>query len=58
MGANFYVGQAANLADCHSNTVRRYDAKGLIRSFRDANGYRRYTLEEVLKLKAILAVRS
>ncbi len=48
------VGAVAQLCEACTDTVRNYDRKGLITSYRDRNGHRRYRLEEVLKLRRIL----
>ena len=52
------VAQVAEIASCHRNTVLRYQSRGLIRGKRDSNGYRRFTIEEALKLKKILSTRT
>ncbi len=49
--------ETADLARCHRNTVRNYARRGIIGCYRNVNGYRRFPLEEVLKLKAILEAR-
>jgi DNA-binding transcriptional MerR regulator len=54
---NLTVVEVARIADCHRNTVLRYESRGLIRGKRDSNGYRRFTLGEALKLKKILSTR-
>jgi DNA-binding transcriptional MerR regulator len=50
--------QVAEIAGCSPSTVKRYDARGVIRSRRDLNGFRRYPLSEALKLREILATRT
>jgi len=54
---NLYPAQVGAIAGCHSTTVKQYEKRGVIRSKRDINGYRRYSIEEALKLKRILAKR-
>jgi len=54
---DFTVAEVAALAGCHRNTVLRYERQGLIHSVRDANRYRRYTIEEAEKLKELLNFR-
>lgn len=56
--ADLLVNQVADIAGCHPNSVRRYERRGLVRAHRDLNGYRRFTLQEALKLKAKLSWRS
>lgn len=50
--------QVAKIAGCHRNTVANYSNKGLLVAFRDSNGYRRYSLEQALKLREILSQRT
>ena len=52
------VVEVARIADCHRNTVLRYESRGLILGKRDSNGYRRFTIGEALKLKEILSTRT
>jgi len=58
MNKDLTVGEVAQIADCHRNTVLRYEDKGLINSERDFNGFRRFSLAEALKLKTILSART
>jgi len=51
------VQEVARIADCHRNTVLRYEQRGFITASRDLNGFRRYSLEEALKLKELLERR-
>ena len=51
------VAHVAKIANCHPNTVRHYDSKGLIQSQRDINGYRRFSLEQALRLRELLSWR-
>lgn len=48
----------AKIADCHRNTVVRYTEKGVIAASRDHNGFRRYDLNEALKLRQLLRRRT
>jgi DNA-binding transcriptional MerR regulator len=52
------VSQLANVVGVHRNTVLRYERRGLIVSNRDHNGFRKYGLDEVLRLKEILSSRT
>lgn len=52
------VHQVATICQCHPNTVRNAEKKGIIRSRRDYNNYRRFSWTEAMKLKAILNWRS
>lgn len=49
-----FISEVAAVAECHTNTVRRYEKKGLIKAKRDLNGYRRFPVEEANKLKKLL----
>ena len=51
------VEQVADIADCHRNTVLNYEKQGYIKSMRDNNNFRRFSLQEALKLKKILNIR-
>lgn len=43
--------QACELLNCHSNTLRNWDRKGLLKAIRfGSRGDRRYKKSEVLKL--------
>ncbi len=55
--SDLLVGQVASIVECHPNTVRNAERRGLIHPQRDLNGYRRYTIEDALKLKAALSWR-
>ncbi|GAG37418.1 unnamed protein product [marine sediment metagenome] len=57
MGEDLTVCQVARIAGCHIGTVKNYERKGYIQSLRDGNNYRRYSLQEALKLKEILGIR-
>ena len=52
------VSQVASVVGVHRNTVLRYERRGLIVSKRDHNGFRKYGLDEALKLKEILSSRT
>jgi DNA-binding transcriptional MerR regulator len=51
------VQQVARISGCHSNTVRRFEARGFLRPWRDVNNFRRFTLEDAKRLKKILEIR-
>ena len=51
------VAEVAKIANCHRNTVLRYERKGLIQSRRDVNRFRRFRREDALRLKQILEIR-
>jgi excisionase family DNA binding protein len=55
--ANLTVAQVARLAGCHDNTVREYERKGHISAYRDFNNFRRFTLQQAMKLKKIINCR-
>ncbi|UCF02935.1 MAG: MerR family transcriptional regulator [Deltaproteobacteria bacterium] len=55
---NLFVAEVAQLAGCHVSTVYRYEKRGLIRSSRDRNGWRRFSLEEAVRLREMLMWRS
>ena len=58
MEANLTVSDVAKIADCHRNTVLNYEKRGYIQPLRDHNGFRRYPMSEVQKLKEILSIRT
>jgi DNA (cytosine-5)-methyltransferase 1 len=45
------VSEAAQLLDLSPDTIRRWDKKGLIKSFRDENNYRRFNIHEVKRVQ-------
>lgn len=45
------VSDVASELDLSPDTIRRWDKKGLIKSFRDKNNYRRFNLEEVKRVQ-------
>jgi DNA-binding transcriptional MerR regulator len=47
------VSTIARAAGVHPETVRRLERRGLIKSHRDVNGWRRYSAETVEKLKRL-----
>ena len=49
--------QVARIAGCHRNTVINYERNGYIRPLRDNNNFRRYTLQDAMKLREILNIR-
>jgi len=55
--ANLTVTQVARFAGCHDHTVRSYEKRGFIKAYRDFNNFRRFTLQEAMKLKEILSCR-
>lgn len=55
--ANLTAAQVAKIAGCHRNTVVNYTDKGVLIAFRDSNGFRKYSLQEALKLKKLLEHR-
>ena len=57
MEMNLTTCQVAKIAGCHSNTVLNYEKRGYIHPSRDFNGFRRYSLQDALRLKDILNVR-
>jgi hypothetical protein len=56
--AELTVAQVGDIAGCHRNTVLNYERKNLIRSMRDRNNYRRFSVEDALKLKSMLTSRT
>lgn len=51
------VADVARIANCHRSTVLRYEEKGVLRAKRDTNNFRRYSLEDALRLKDLLSLR-
>jgi DNA-binding transcriptional MerR regulator len=51
------ISKVAEFADCHRNTVKRYEERGYLKPMRDVNGYRRYSKSEARKLKELLTFR-
>jgi DNA-binding transcriptional MerR regulator len=51
------VSGVAKIANCHRNTVLKYEKKGLIRSRRNVNNFRRFSRSDAEKLKRILEIR-
>lgn len=51
------VADVAKIANCHRSTVLRYEEKGVLRGRRDTNNFRRYSLEDALRLKDLLSTR-
>ena len=54
---NLTVKDVAEIVGCHRNTLLRYEKDGYVSPMRDNNNYRRYTLQQALKLKKILDSR-
>lgn len=55
--ANLTISQVANIVGVHRNTVLNYETKGYVEPMRDNNNFRRYSLQEALKLKRIVELR-
>lgn len=51
--AVFVISVAAELADMHPQTLRIYERKGLIDPYRTPGGTRRYSQEDIERLKLI-----
>jgi len=51
------VNEVAKIVGCHRNTLLRYEKDGYVSPMRDNNNYRRYSLQQVLKLKEIIELR-
>ncbi len=51
--AVYVISVAAELAGMHPQTLRIYERKGLIEPFRTAGGTRRYSLEDIDRLRLI-----
>jgi DNA-binding transcriptional MerR regulator len=54
---NLTVKDVAEIVGCHRNTLLRYEKDGYVSPMRDNNNYRRYTLQQALKIKKILDSR-
>jgi DNA-binding transcriptional MerR regulator len=54
---NLTVKEVAEIVGCHRNTLLRYEKDGYVSPMRDNNNYRRYSLQQALKLKKILNLR-
>lgn len=44
------VGEAATIAGVHTDTIKRWENQGRIRSFRTPSGHRRYNRGDVMAL--------
>ena len=55
--ASLRVLDLARKAKCSRGTVLNYEKNGIIKSVRDINGHRRFTLADAEKLKSILSAR-
>ena len=51
------IKEVAEIVGCHRNTLIRYEKGGYVSPMRDNNNYRRYTLQQALKIKKILNLR-
>ena len=51
------VADVARIANCHRSTVLRYEDKGVLLAKRDTNNFRRYSLEDALRLRDLLSTR-
>ena len=57
-GSSMRIGEAARSSGCHLETIRYYERIGLLtKPQRQTNGYRRYSLGEVARLKFITRSR-
>lgn len=45
------ISEASNILQVSTDTVRRWEKKGLIKSFRDVNNYRVFNIEEITRVK-------
>ena len=48
---NLTVSKAAEIINCHPETIRRLDRRGVIKAKRDYKGHRVFNLNELLRLK-------
>ena len=48
------IGSAARVLDVHPDTIRRLDRLGVLTFTRDWRGHRRFTNEDLARLRAIL----
>lgn len=46
------VSKAAEILDCHPETVRRLERRGLLTAKRDYRRFRVFDIREILKIKA------
>jgi DNA-binding transcriptional MerR regulator len=49
------ISELAQAVGLHPETIRRLERRGLIRSARDHNGWRHYSVDAVVKLKELYA---
>jgi DNA-binding transcriptional MerR regulator len=54
---DYTVSQVAEALGCHRLTVINYEKRGFLKPMRDVNNHRRYTKQDVLKLKQLLEIR-
>jgi len=45
------VSKAAEIVNCHPETIRRLDRRGILRAKRDYRGFRIFRMEDLLNLK-------
>jgi len=57
MKTDLTVDQVAKVAGCHRNTVLNYEKRGYIKTMRDNNNFRRYSLQDAIKNKKLLTIR-
>jgi len=50
---NLLIGEVADGADLHVETVRRLEKRGVISSVRDINNWRRFSPEVIKKLREL-----
>lgn len=53
----YRIGYICRKVPCHKNTILNYEKAGFISPERDHHGHRIFTYEDILKIKAVLAVR-
>ena len=59
MKQKWMIGELAKMFDVSTDTLRYYEAEGLLRSHRnEANGYRQYSYDDLFVLMDILLFRS
>jgi len=52
------IKKAARFLGVHPATLRNWEKKGLFMASRDLSGYRRYTMEDLIHLKALVNFRT
>jgi len=53
----YRVFDVARMVGCHRNTILNYEKRGIIQSYRDRLGYRRFTRLDVEKVRTFLMAR-